>query len=287
MTLSTVGSSDVDGGTRLLGIVGDPVAQTRSPAIWTALFRANGVNAVCLPFHVAAPALPAFVAGLRAVQNLLGVIVTIPHKQAAARLAEHLTDRARLVGSANLLRPEPDGSWTGDIVDGVGFVGGLVASGQRIAGRRALVVGAGGVGTAIAFALAEAGAASVHVFDVLPDRATDLARRIEAAGTPAGTAPASAAGFDLVVNASPLGMRPDDTLPIDPAGLQPDAIAGDVVVRPDLTPWLQHARDRGCHVQAGTVMMDYQIAATAAFLRLQGAGYDAEAVARLPGQVAP
>ena len=271
----------VDGATQLLPIVGDPIRQVRSPEVLSALFRLNGFNAVCVPAHVAPPDLPKFVAGLRIVRNVMGFIATIPHKQAVIALLDGLTPRSRRVGSANVVRREADGSWTGDIVDGLGFVKGLIRSGQRIEGRRALVVGSGGVGNAIAFAIAEAGAASVHVADVLAERAVDLARRLEASGTPSGVAPAAAKGFDLVVNASPLGMKAGDPIPIDCAGLSGDAIVGDVVVEPQITPLLAAARERGCHVQPGTVMMDNQLAAMREFFGFPEGDYSPEAIARV------
>lgn len=271
----------VDGSTQMLGIVGDPIRQVRAPEIWSALFRANGFNAICVPFHVKPAELEAFLAGLRTVQNLMGLIVTIPHKPAAVHHVDALTDRAQRVQSVNLMRRDADGRWTGDIVDGVGFVKGLLSSGQRVEGRRALVVGSGGVGTAIAFAIAEAKAASVHVADIAADRANNLARRLEAAGTPSGTATASAKGFDLVVNASPIGMKADDPLPIDCTDLASDALVGDVVVHPQITPLLAEARRRGCHVQSGTVMMDHQLTAMGEFLGFPDGDYSPEAVARL------
>lgn len=130
----------VDGGTQVLAIVGDPVRQARAPRLWTALFRASGVNALCLPFHVAPAGLAAFVAGMRTVRNLAGLIVTVPHKPAAARLADRLTPRARRVGAANLLRADPEGGWTGDMQDGEGFTRGLLRAGQVLRGRRATTV---------------------------------------------------------------------------------------------------------------------------------------------------
>jgi shikimate dehydrogenase len=271
----------VDGSTQILGILGDPIWQVRAPELWSALFRLNGINAVCIPLHVKPRDLAGAFAGIRRALNLIGLIVTIPHKPAAAQLVDALTPRARLVGSVNVMRPEADGRWTGDIVDGIGFVNGLLRSGQRIAGRRVLVVGSGGVGAAIAFALAEAGAASVRVSDIARERAADLARRLEAAGTPSGTSAAAAEGFDLIVNASPAGMQPDDPVPIDCAGLAAGAIVGDVVVNPQITPLLAAAQARGCHVQPGTVMMDHQLEATRAFLRLPAGDYGPDAVAKV------
>lgn len=271
----------VDGSTQIFGIVGDPIRQARAPEVWSALFRANGFNAICVPLHVKPDELGVFLAGLRTIRNIVGLIVTIPHKPAAACLVDALTDRARRVQSVNLMRREVDGRWTGDIVDGVGFVKGLLSSGQRVEGRRALVVGSGGAGTAIAFAIAEAKAASVHVADIAADRANDLARRLEAAGTPSGTSIAAARGFDLVVNASPIGMKADDPIPIDCTDLVSDALVGDVVVHPQITPLLAEARRRGCHVQPGTVMMDHQLTAMCEFLGFPDGDYSPAAVARI------
>ena len=270
----------VDGSTKLLGIVGDPIAQVRSPPMWSALFRYNRVNAICVPFHVRPGDLPEFADGLRAAANVLGLLVTIPHKLAAARYASTLTPRAEEVGTVNLLRPRPEGGWEGDILDGHGFVLALRAEGQRIDGRRALVVGAGGVGSAIAFALAEAGAASVAISDIDTARAETLSQRIEQrAHTRSFVAAARAEGFDLIVNASPLGMRADDPMPLDLTGLTSDAIVADVVVSADLTPVLKAARGRGCHVQPGAAMTDHQVAAQAAFLGLEGGDWGPDAIA--------
>lgn len=271
----------VDGATQLLGIVGDPIRQVRAPEVWSALFRANTVNTVCVPLHVAPKDLDAFLTGLRTIQNVAGLIVTIPHKPAAVSHVDTLTGRARHVQSVNVMRREADGRWTGDILDGIGFVKGLIGSGQRVEGRRALVVGAGGVGSAIAFAIAEAKAASVHVADIAQDRAADLARRLESAGTPSGTSAAAAKGFDLVVNASPIGMKESDPISIDPADLAGDALAGDVVVHPQITPWLAAAQERGCHVQPGTVMMDNQLMAMREFFRFPEGDYSPAAAARV------
>jgi shikimate dehydrogenase len=270
----------VDGATGLLGIVGDPVAQVRSPAMWSALFRHNNVNAICVPFHVRPAEFPRFADGLRASANVLGLLVTIPHKPAAARHAAMLTPRAEMIGTANLLRPRPEGGWHGDMLDGHGFVAALRADGQIIEGRRALVVGAGGVGSAIAFALAEARVECVAIADIDDARAASLSRRIEeCAVVPSFLAEPRAAGFDLVVNATPLGMREGDALPIDLTGSCAGTIVGDVVISTDLTPLLRAARDRGCHVQRGAAMTDHQVAAQAEFLGLRGGDWSPAAIA--------
>jgi shikimate dehydrogenase len=267
----------VDGATRLMAIAGDPVAQVRSPIVWSALFRNNGINATCVPLHVRSADLERFFAGLRTIGNLFGLILTIPHKQAGARYVDELTERAQLAGSVNLIRMREDGRWIGDIVDGVGFVRALEASGHSVAGRRALVVGAGGVGTAIACAIATAGAAAVDVTDLDAERARDLARRIASAGVKSAIAAPRGAGYDLIVNASPLGMRAGDPLAIDLAGVGAETIVGDVVNVAHLTPILEAARARGCHVQRGVEMMEHQIPPTAEFLGFSAGDFSAAA----------
>ncbi|MGI8526678.1 MAG: shikimate dehydrogenase family protein [Pseudolabrys sp.] len=259
----------VDGSTQFIAILGDPIAQVRSPAMWSALFRHNGVNAICIPVHARAAELGVAIAGLRAAQNCIGLIFTIPHKPAAASHVDELTERARNVDAINIARRQPDGRWLGDIVDGHGFVEALRAKGLRLDGRRALVVGSGGVGSAIAFAIADAKAREVAVSDIAGDKAQHLAQRIAAAtGVKSFVAPPAAEGFNLVVNASPMGMRDGDPLPIDCAGLDPAAIAGDVVVHPEITPFLAIARERGCAIQPGTHMMNHQVTVTAEFFGL-------------------
>jgi shikimate dehydrogenase len=251
--------------------------------VWTGLFRLNGLDVVCVPMQVASSGLGAFLEGAKALRNFLGLIVTIPHKAASLEHVASLTDRAGRVGAVNVLRLTEGGEWTGDTVDGIGFVAGLRRRCQDPAGRRSLVVGVGGAGTAIAFALAEAGAAEVAVFDVDEERAAGVAARVAATGVPSRVATAHAARFDLVVNASPLGMTPDDPLPIALDGVDPECIVADVVVHPEMTKLLTAARERGCVTQPGVHMMDGQITPMAAFLGLGDGRWDPDAVATVVG----
>lgn len=265
-----------DGATRLVGIVGHPIAQVRAPQVWSAMFRLHGLNLLCVPMHVVPEDLAAFLAGLRPMRNLAGIIVTIPHKPAAVRHVDALTERARLVQSVNYIAIGADGGWTGDIVDGIGFVANLRAHAADPRGLRALVVGAGGVGTAIAFALAEAGIAELVLYDRDQARAQDVARRVAATGTPARVAPPDPAGFALVVNATPIGMRPDDLLPIDAGRIDPGAIVADVIVTPTLL--LERAAARGCRTVAGTGMMEHQLAIMAGHLGVPHLDFSAATV---------
>ena len=268
----------VDGSTKLIGIAGHPIAQVLTPTIMSALCRRNGVNALCVPLHVEPAGLAALLAGLRGMHNLLGVIATVPHKQAAAALADTQLPRARQARAANVLRRGADGRWSADMLDGVGFIAALRAAGHEPRGKRALVAGAGGVATAICFALAEAGAAEIALFDSDAARAEDLVGRLRAEGADARLAGPDPAGFGLVLNATPLGMRPEDSMAIDPARLDPTAIAADVVNKPAVTKFLLAAQARGCAILPGARMTEHQMAAMAKFYDFPDADWSPAAI---------
>ncbi|MCR0985600.1 shikimate dehydrogenase family protein [Roseomonas populi] len=273
----------MNGETRLLPILGDPVRQVRAPLVWNGLFQVNGVNAACLPVHVAPADLAGLVTAMRGIRNLIGLIVTVPHKPAASVLAARLLPRAARVGAVNVLRPEEDGSWTGDMLDGEGFVRGLRRAGQPPEGRRALILGAGGVGAAIASSLAGAGVAAIGIADQDPARAAALARKLEGAGIETGVVDPAARGFDLLVNATPLGLHAEDPLPFDTAQLVPGTIVGDVVMGHTASRLVTLAQEAGCFAQAGTVLMEEQLPAMAEFFGLPSGEYGPQAVARVTG----
>ncbi|MGX1787908.1 shikimate dehydrogenase family protein [Bosea sp. NPDC055332] len=273
----------IDGATRILGIVGHPIVQVRAPEVWTGLFHLHGLNMVCAPYHVLPADLAAFFAGMRRMRNLAGMIVTIPHKPASVDLVDELTERARIVRSANFIAVQADGSWLGDIVDGIGFLANLKANGADPAGKRALLVGTGGVGTAIAFALAEAGVAELVLYDRDTARSEGLAERLGALGWPARAGMPDPDGFDLVVNASPIGMQGDDPLPIDAGRIRPGSVVADVIVHE--TELLRRAATLGCRTIGGTGMMDHQLAAMATHLGLGEHDFSAAAARRVASVV--
>lgn len=246
----------LDGATRLYVIVGDPIAQVKSPAGVTAAFAARGCNAVCVPAHVAPEHLTAWLAGTGLAQNVDGIIVTVPHKFAACRLCATTTPRAALLQAVNVLRRRPGGGWHGDMLDGIGFVQAMRAQGCEPRGRRALLVGAGGAGSAIAQALAEAGVAELAVHDADPERRDTLLRRVAGQGPGRMTAARGAdpAGYDIAVNATPAGMRADDPLPIDPTRLTPGTFVGCAITAPAVTPLIAAARAVGCATLTGSEM---------------------------------
>jgi shikimate dehydrogenase len=247
----------LSGATRVYFIVGDPIAQVRSPSGVTSALRAAGRDALVVPAHVAPGDLSAFFAGVAPMRNVDGVIVTVPHKFSAAQYCSTLSEEAAFLGAVNTLRRTADGRWHGGMFDGTGFVAALAEAGCALRGKRVLLIGAGGAGSAIGHALVQGGAASLDVRDNDAARTASLTGRLNALGHgEARSADASvrAEDYDVVVNASPLGMRADDPLPIDVSRLPATTFVGDVVTKPPLTPLIEAARARGCTTVTGTQM---------------------------------
>jgi shikimate dehydrogenase len=246
----------LSGATRVYFIVGDPIAQVRSPSGVTAALRAAGRDAIVIPAHVAPDDLDAFFAGIARLQNCDGVIITVPHKFSATAYCKSLTDEGAFLGAVNMLKRNADGTWHGGASDGIGMVAALRDAGCEPKEKRALLIGAGGAGSAIGHALVDAGVASLAIRDFDAGRTGALASRLAALGRGAVSVAddAPAESYDLIVNASPAGMRPGDPLPIDVSRLPPTAFVGDVVTKPPLTPFIEAARARGCTTVTGTQM---------------------------------
>jgi shikimate dehydrogenase len=263
-------SAPIDGRTRLIAHLGWPTESFKAPMIYNPWFRANGVPAVVVPMGVKAEDYAAFLPLVFRLSNIGGALVTMPHKVATVGLVDRVSTTARVAGAANAVRLGADGALEADMFDGEGFVRGVERKGQRLAGASALVVGAGGVGSAIAASLARAGVARLALFDPGVAAAEALAGRLRDAypALEVATGSNDPAGFDVVVNASPLGMKPDDPLPMDVERIAPSTFVGEVVMKTEITPFLAAARARGCRFQIGTDMLFEQIPAYLEFFGL-------------------
>ncbi|MFC8868234.1 shikimate dehydrogenase family protein [Streptomyces sp. NPDC057148] len=258
----------ISGTTRLYAVLGDPVAQVRAPALLNPLFARLGKDAVLVPVEVGAGQLAHAVRGLTAVRNLDGLLVTVPHKTACRELADRITEAAALSGSVNALRRLPGGGWEGANFDGEGFVRGLRAAGHDPRGTSVCLAGAGGAGSAIAVALLRAGA-RVTVWDADATRAAELAARLAPHFPDRVTATSVHIDADLAVNATPMGLRPEDRLPFDPGALKPGTLVADIIMKPRETALLRAAREAGCAIQYGEPMLAEQIALYEEFFRLR------------------
>lgn len=260
----------IDGQTRLIAHIGHPTHTFKSPMIYNPYFEAAGINAVVVPMDCTAQHFEALLKAVFSLGNIIGALITMPHKVSVVGLLDQVTATVRVAGACNAVRRTPDGRLEGDMFDGAGFVRGIVRKGFDPAGRRALVVGSGGVGSAIAASLAGAGAGAITLFDVNALAAAQLAARLrmQYPAIDVGTGHTDPAEFDLVVNASPLGMNDGDPLPIDVARLSADTFVGEVVMKHETTAFLAAAQARGCRTQVGTDMLFEQIPAYLEFFGL-------------------
>ncbi len=252
---------NISGRTRVFLILGDPVAQVRAPEVFNTLFSRHGVDAVLVPVQVAPARLEGFVRQVFSADNIDGLWVTIPHKAAMLPLLGHCDTLGRLAGAVNAVRRHADGTLEGALFDGIGFVKGLDRFGVRTPGRRVLVVGVGGGGVAIAASLAQRGCGELALFDAAPGRGEQVAVQLNVAFGTRVTAAASAdpAGFDLVINSTPLGLKPSDPLPFDVARLAPGAAVVDILMKERPTPLLQACAARGINAFPGFEMLLQQM----------------------------
>ncbi|HXD44286.1 MAG TPA: shikimate dehydrogenase [Pseudolabrys sp.] len=248
------------GATRVYPIIGDPIAQAKSPGGLTRAFRAAGHDTIVVPMQVKAAQVAAFLRMLDEVANVDGIVATVPHKFAAFAHASSASDRARLLGSANILRRRRQGGWHADMIDGLSLVHAMAKAGGIIAGRRALLAGAGGAGCAIGLELLNAGAAALSIHDIDAARRDRLIALLNTAHPSRVTAgSADAAGFDIVVNATPSGMREDDVPPVIFTKLTREMFVGEVITAPEMTPLLRAAQARGCGIQTGVAMFEASV----------------------------
>jgi shikimate dehydrogenase len=243
------------GATRVYCIIGDPIAQVKAPAGLTREFERRGHDAIVVPLQIAPADFGAGIAALTRAANVDGLIATIPHKFALVAHCATLSERARFLGAANVARRNSDGSWHGDMLDGEGFADGIAEAGCRFDGRRALLIGAGGAGSAIALALLARGVATLAIHDSDPARRDALIGKLATRfGDRVGQGGDDPADADILVNATPRGMAADDPMPVNVSQLASATFVGDVITVPDVTPLLQAARLRGCLTQTGVGM---------------------------------
>jgi shikimate dehydrogenase len=265
---------EITGKTAMLLMLADPVEHIRGSLVINGSFDKLGVDAAIVPLHVKPADLGVVVQSVRSMRNVVGLGMTVPHKIAVIPHLDEVTDVARRLGAVNFIRCNADRTLTGTNTDGAGFVAGLVANGFSVSGRKAIVVGAGGVARAIAFALADAGLAELVLANRSIDRAEALAADVSAA-VPCckirvcdAYSPDAASGMDLVVNATTVGMNAGDPLPLDITGIASGATAAEVVINPAMTPLLVAAVGRGCTTVSGAEMLKPQPRLVAEFFGL-------------------
>jgi shikimate dehydrogenase len=253
----------INGHTKIIAHLGFPTESFKAPMIYNPWFEMKGINTVVMPMGVEAAVYPEVMRALFRIKNLHGALITMPHKVTTTGLLDELTVTAKVAGSCNAILRRADGSLLGDMFDGTGFVRGLARKGRQIAGARALVVGSGGVGSAIAASLAADRPAVIALYDGYPASAEALAGRLREhyPALEVSTGSNDPRGFDIVVNATPMGMKDGDDMPFDIERASRETFIGEVVMREEFTPLLRRAIEKGCQVQVGTDMLYEQIPA--------------------------
>jgi len=253
----------INGLTELIAHIGYPTHSFKAPMIYNPYFEASGINAVVVPMGCKSDAYPAFLRGLFSLENIRGALITMPHKVVTVGLLDDVSPAVRVAGACNAVKRTPEGRLVGDLFDGEGFVRGVRRKGLALSGASALTVGCGGVGSAIAASVAAAGVSTIGLYDVHPAAAEGLGQRLQAQypAIVVNLHTNDPAGYDLVVNATPLGMNEGDPLPIDMARLAPKTFVGEVVMRHEMTAFLVAAQQRGCRIQVGSDMLFEQIPA--------------------------
>jgi shikimate dehydrogenase len=261
----------VRGTTKLYMIVGHPISQVKSPEIFNEGFARNNIDAVMIPLDIDADGLSAFVDMFRHSHNIHGVIVTIPYKERIVQYIDRPSAQVSALGAANVIRLTRSREIEGDMMDGKGFLRALSKKNVSVQNKHVLIIGCGGAGSAVAWDVLHDGVARVSLLDVDYDKARDLHvrlvedyphRDIRVVSNP----PAS---FDLVMNATPLGMASTDPMPMDVENIPAGAVVTDAVTSPPMTPFLESAMMKGLVVQSGPEMAAGQAPLIAAFFGIE------------------
>ncbi len=275
----------IDGNTQVVGIMANPIAHVRTPQLFNESVARQGLNAVCVPFHVLDDDLSRTLQGIGGARNVIGMIVTIPYKERVINFCAELTETAKLVGSANVLRFDHEqGAWAGGNFDGEGFIAGLRGIGHDLRGKRVLLLGSGGAGKAIAYSVALEQPAELVIYNRTMARAEELVERLRSvtmlANVHIQAGNNDPADFDVIINATSLGLHDNDELPLSVGNLVSGSLVCEAVVRNGNTPLLAAAERKSCNIHHGQHMLYGQIVQISRFL---GLDLQAEHVARILG----
>jgi len=253
----------ISGKTTLIAHLGYPTEAFKAPMIYNPWFDKKGIDAVVVPMGVKPADYPSTLKAIFRFSNIRGALVTMPHKVTTVALMDEVTPTVKVAGACNAILLRPDGTLLGDQFDGAGFVRGVLRKGVKLDGARVLVSGNGGVGCAIAASLAAAGVGEMALYDNFDASSQSLAGRLREHYPKVGVKTGSndPAGYDVIVNATPLGMKDGDPLPFDVARIEARTFVGEVVMKQTITPLLAAARAKGCPIQVGTDMLFEQIPA--------------------------
>lgn len=260
----------VTAATRVVFMIGTPIAQVRSPTLFNRYFAERRIDRIMVPLEVSVETLAGFVAMVREAENCDGFVATLPHKRALLTMVDEAGPTARALESVNAVRRNPDGRLFGDMADGAGFWNGARAAGFEPFGQSAVLAGAGAAGTAIAFEFAQRGGRRLAIWSRSDDEVGALARRLAGTGIEVVTGlPESLDSYDIAINATPLGMDYAPGSAFSPelvATLPTGAFAADAITEPTVTQFLAAARACGLRTIDGRAMACGQFELLRAFV---------------------
>ncbi|WP_054028194.1 shikimate dehydrogenase [Bacillus sp. FJAT-28004] len=254
--------NQIDSNTLLFGVIGNPIRHSKSPIMMNRAFRETGINGVYTAFHVTSDRIRDFAAGVRAM-GIRGVNVTIPHKLDIMSVLDEIDASAQAIGAVNTIVNDA-GRLIGYNTDGIGYVRSLKEEAEReLAGKRIVVLGAGGAARGIIYALANENPARITIANRSVDRAKELAdslqNKVDIEAISNEELQTACQQADIVINTTSVGMFPQtEETPIDASWLKPGAVASDLIYNPLKTKFLQQAEQRGCRIHGGLGMFIYQ-----------------------------
>lgn len=248
---------NLNGRTKLYPLLGDPIIYARSPDWLSKHMAKRGMNMISLPMEVRDGQLKTVMDGLHATGNVDGLSLTMPHKITGVEYCSTLSETSAMLGVVSAIRRNQDGTWHGHTTDGDAFVKAQIDNGAKVEGANVLVLGAGGAGSAVVISMLEQGAAQVSVFDLDTSRAARIVDLLKPkVGDRVVVAPSNdPTGFDLVSNATSMGMDDNDPIPVDPSLLKSSMFVGDVVAGHGETKIIKAAKAAGCKTADGDDMV--------------------------------
>ena len=258
---TTVCPNMINGDTEIIAHIGYPTYTFKSPMIYNPYFAKKSINAVVIPMGCQSEDYSDFLRSVFKLINIRGALITMPHKVTTVNLVDEITPSVKVAGACNAVKKSKDGKLLGDIFDGLGFVRGLQRKGFDVVGKSVLIVGSGGVGSAIAASLAAENISTIGLYDIDTKSSESLGKRLVDNFPKVNVEIGSnnPEGYDLIVNATPLGMREGDSMPLDVLKIAPHTFVGEVVLKSEMTAFLKAAQLQGCRVQVGADMLFEQI----------------------------
>jgi shikimate dehydrogenase len=253
----------LNGDTKIIAHIGYPTTPFKSTTIYNPWFQMHGINAAVVPLGVTSENFSNAFPAICRFSNFHGALIAMPHKVSVVGLVDVVSTAVKVAGSCNVVRRNGDGRLIGDMFNGEGFARGAARNGRSLSGKKVLVVGSDEVGSAIAASTAAAGAAEIALYDASASSMETLAERLRRSYPHLKVSLGSndPSGYDLVVNATPVGMKAGDPMPVDVSRLSPSTYVADVAMKPKTTAFLAAAQARGCTTQIGIDMLFEQIPA--------------------------